>query len=163
MHPSDRDDWENLCRLLLESALRQKRTFVHRDFHSCNLLHTPSGPGIIDFQDAVRGPVSYDFVSLVWDRYISWPRRRIESWMRELRPALAPSLSDSQWIRDCDWMGLQRNLKIVGIFARLSYRDGKKDYLELIPRFYGYLLDVAPRYPELEALSRLLEQTECAP
>ncbi|MDT8321623.1 MAG: phosphotransferase [Xanthomonadales bacterium] len=163
LNSAERAQWQSACALLLESAAQQPRAFVHRDFHSCNLLHTPSGPAIIDFQDAVRGPVSYDFVSLVWDRYISWPRQRIEGWMRELRPALAPTVAEAEWIRCCDWMGLQRNLKIVGIFARLAYRDGKQDYLELIPRFYDYLRDVAGRYRELQALSRLLEQSECAP
>lgn len=160
---AERAQWQSVCALLLESAGQQPRAFVHRDFHSCNLLQTLAGPGIIDFQDAVRGPVSYDFVSLIWDRYISWPRPRIEAWMRELRPALAPSVAAAEWIRYCDWMGLQRNLKIVGIFARLAQRDAKPAYLELVPRFYRYLLDVTPRYRELQALQRLLEQPECAP
>ena len=160
---AERELWAELCMKLIESARRQPQVFVHKDFHSCNLLQTPRGPGIIDFQDAVRGPVSYDLVSLLWDRYISWPRVRLEGWMREIHPRLAPEIGADEWIRYCDWMGLQRNLKIVGIFARLSYRDSKPGYLEMIPRFYQYLLDVLPRYPEFVSFHRLLEQAECAP
>jgi aminoglycoside/choline kinase family phosphotransferase len=152
-----------LCARLIESASQQPQVFVHKDFHSCNLLQTPRGPGVIDFQDGVRGPVTYDLVSLLWDRYIAWPRERLEDWMLQLRPRLAPSMEAGEWIRCCDWMGLQRNLKIVGIFARLRYRDGKSGYLEMIPRFYDYLLDVLPRYPEFDDFHHLLELPECAP
>ena len=155
--------WADLCGKLVESAMRQPQVFVHKDFHSCNLLQTPRGPGIIDFQDGLKGPVSYDLVSLLWDRYLAWPRDRLEDWMRAVHPRLAPDIGAAEWIRCCDWMGLQRNLKIVGIFARLKYRDGKQGYVEMIPRFYQYLLDVLPRYPEFDAFHRLLEQAECAP
>lgn len=155
--------WVNLCHSLIESARRQPQVFVHKDFHSCNLLQTEDGPGIIDFQDGVRGPVSYDLVSLLWDRYIAWPRERLLGWMTEIRPQLAPNFAPEDWIRYCDWMGLQRNLKIVGIFARLNYRDGKQGYLEMIPRFYQYLLDVLPLYPEFRSIHHLLERAECAP
>lgn len=163
MDASERGTWRRVCQLLTESALQQPQVFVHKDFHSCNLLHTPTGPGIIDFQDAMLGPVSYDFASLVWDRYIAWPRDQIEDWMRETHALLPVECSLPEWIRYCDFMGLQRNLKIVGIFARLKYRDGKDGYLEMIPRFYRYLLDVLPRYPELHDFQLLLEQNECAP
>jgi aminoglycoside/choline kinase family phosphotransferase len=159
----ERNLWAGLCATLVESARQQPQVFVHKDFHSCNLLQTPGGPGIIDFQDGMRGPVCYDLVSLLWDRYIAWPRERLEGWMLQLRPRLAPALETREWIRYCDWMGLQRNLKIVGIFARLWYRDNKAGYLEMIPRFYDYLLDVLPRYPEFEDFHRLLELPECAP
>jgi aminoglycoside/choline kinase family phosphotransferase len=107
--------------------------------------------------------VSYDFVSLLWDRYIAWPRERLAEWMEEIRPRLAPGMEREEWMRCCDWMGLQRNLKIVGIFARLNYRDGKQGYLEMIPRFYQYLLDILPRYPEFRSMRHLLEGPECAP
>ena len=120
-------------------------------------------PGIIDFQDGVSGPLCYDFVSLLWDRYIAWPRERLESWMKDLHCRLEPNCKLETWIRWCDLMGVQRNLKIVGIFARLKYRDGKDGYLEMIPRFYAYLLDVLPRYPEFHEFLPILEQTECAP
>ena len=155
--------WRELCRRLIDSAARQPQVFVHRDFHSCNLLDTPQGPGIIDFQDGMRGPLNYDFASLLWDRYIDWPRPQLERWMEEMRTLLAPDCDPAEWIRSCDWMGLQRNLKVVGIFARLRYRDRKNGYLEMIPRFYGYLLDVTRRYPEFRDARSLLEQTDCAP
>ena len=155
--------WEDVCRLLIDSALEQPQVFVHKDFHSCNLLQTTGAPGIIDFQDGVRGPVSYDFVSLVWDRYIAWHRERLERWMKDIHTILPVDCSIEEWVRYCDWMGLQRNLKIVGIFARLKHRDGKEGYVEMIPRFYQYLLDVLPRYPEFHGFQKMLEQNECAP
>lgn len=155
--------WDKVCDRLIESAQEQPQVFVHRDFHSCNLLQTSDGPGIIDFQDGVRGPVSYDFVSLVWDRYIAWPREALERWMKEVHAILPVQCSPADWVRYCDWMGLQRNLKIVGIFARLKHRDGKQGYVEMIPQFYRYLLDVLPRYPEFKDFQMMLEQNECAP
>ena len=156
-------DWEDVCRLLIDSAREQPQVFVHKDFHSCNLLQTTGAPGIIDFQDGMRGPVSYDFVSLVWDRYIAWDRERLERWMKEIHTILSVDCSIGEWVRYCDLMGLQRNLKIVGIFARLKHRDGKEGYVEMIPRFYQYLLDVLPRYPEFHEFQKMLEQNECAP
>jgi len=155
--------WEHACQLLVDLALEQPLVFVHKDFHSCNLLQTESGPGIIDFQDGVRGPISYDFVSLIWDRYIAWPRPRLEAWMKDIHTILPIDCSIGEWVRYCDWMGLQRNLKIVGIFARLKHRDGKQGYVEMIPRFYQYLLDVLPRYTEFHEFHKMLEQNECAP
>ncbi len=161
---ADRLLWNETCAGLIRSAREQPQVFVHRDFHSCNILLTDSGtPGIIDFQDAVSGPLSYDFISLLWDRYINWPRERLVSWMKDFHSQLKPGCDLETWIRWCDLMGVQRNLKIVGIFARLNYRDGKETYLDMIPRFYGYLLDVLPRYPELHEFHQLLEQAECAP
>ena len=155
--------WEQVCRLLTESALEQPRVFVHKDFHSSNLLQTTGGPGIIDFQDGMQGPVSYDFVSLIWDRHIAWKREKLEQWMLDVHTILPVTCSPGEWIRYCDWMGLQRNLKIVGIFARLCHRDGKNGYVEMIPRFYQYLLDVLPIYPEFQKFHLMLEQNECAP
>ena len=138
--------WEALCTRLIDSALDQPRVFVHRDFHSANLLRAPdAGIGVIDFQDAVRGPLSYDFASLVWDRYIPWTRPQLEAWMEDMRRRVAADVAPDTWTRWCDWMGLQRNIKIVGIFARLHYRDGRAGYLEMIPRFWGYVQDVLPR------------------
>ncbi len=158
------DLWEDLATRLLLSAEAQPQVFVHRDFHSCNLLVQPEDRlAVIDFQDAVRGPLSYDLASLLWDRYIAWPRPQLEGWMEELRLQVAPNRSRDQWVREVDWMGLQRNLKIVGIFARLAYRDGKTTYLDLIPRFWSYLQDVFPRYPEFQHFHALLEELECAP
>lgn len=161
---SQLDAWEHLATLLLSSAEAQRTAFVHRDFHSCNLLLTPGEDiGVIDFQDAVRGPITYDFASLAWDRYVSWPRARLESWMEEFRIRVAPDIPPREWIRQVDWMGLQRNLKIVGIFARLHHRDGKAGYLALIPRFWGYVRDVLARYEEFRAFNELLEDLRCAP
>ncbi len=164
----ERTDWQAACATLLHNAAGQPQVFVHRDFHSCNLLHLPgAAPGVIDFQDGVRGPLSYDFISLAWDRYIAWSRSRLELWMEDYRQLLEQRLDAAidrtTWVRWCDLMGVQRNLKIVGIFARLHYRDHKPGYLDLIPRFYQYLLDVVPRYPELTGLGNLLEQESCAP
>lgn len=161
---AERRIWNGLCATLIESALSQPQVFVHRDFHSCNLLHMPGqAPAIIDFQDAVEGPVSYDFISLAWDRYIHWPRESIEGWMEDMRLRLDTAIDRDDWIRYCDLMGLQRNLKVVGIFARLFHRDGKQGYVEMIPMFYRYLLDVLPRYPGFSAFNQLLEDSSCAP
>ena len=147
-----------MCAALIESARNQPQVFVHKDFHSCNLLLTPGGPGLIDFQDGLRGPVTYDLVSLLWDRYIAWPRHQLEAWMLDMRERLAPDTATKDWIRWCDWMGLQRNLKVVG---RLRYRDGKRGYVEMIPRFYRYLLDVLPRYAEFRDARLMLERYSC--
>lgn len=150
--------WRGLCRLLCDNAAEQPQVFVHRDFHSCNLMYLGAAePGVIDFQDAVCGPLSYDLMSILLDRYISWPRSRLEAWMEDFRLRVAPDVAPERWQRWCDWMGLQRNLKIIGIFARLAHRDGKNGYLELIPRFADYVRDVLARYPELQDYHRLVE------
>ena len=147
---SEQVDWRFLCDQLIASAEAQPQVFVHRDFHSCNLHQLKNGGvGIIDFQDAVLGPLSYDLVSWLWDRYITWPRSALETWIEQARLVLAPDISASQWLRYCDFMALQRNLKIIGIFARLHYRDNKDGYLAMTPRFIDYVLDLLPRYPEL--------------
>jgi aminoglycoside/choline kinase family phosphotransferase len=157
-------DWERLKTLLIESALQQPQSFVHRDFHSSNILDLPGDrPGIIDFQDAVTGPVSYDFISLVWDRYVTWPRALIEQWMEGFRQRLSLDVSSDDWVRWCDWMGLQRNLKIIGIFCRLHYRDGKVGYRRMIPRFHRYAVDVIGRYGPLRPYAWLVEDPTCAP
>lgn len=160
----ERQVWRRLCVALIDNARAQPQVFVHRDFHSCNLMWLANRPpGIIDFQDAVRGPASYDFISLIWDRYIHWPRTQLEAWMREMHANLQPGLSLDDWIRHCDLMGLQRNLKIVGIFARLRHRDGKAGYVEMIPMFWQYVLDVLPRYPQFAEFLSILEDPSCAP
>ena len=160
----DWDVWEDLCTRLIAAAYEQPRVFVHRDFHSCNLLGLAGGGvGVIDFQDGVRGPLTYDLVSLLWDRYIPWPRSRLEGWMEDFRQRVVPDTPAPDWTRWCDWMALQRNLKVVGIFARLKLRDGKDGYLEMIPRFWGYVRGALPRYPEFRAFADLLERLQCAP
>lgn len=156
--------WDGVCVQILASAFEQPQCFVHRDFHSSNLLKAPDGSiGIIDFQDAVHGPVSYDFISLIWDRYITWPREQIELWMEDMRQQLNLDISPTAWRRYCDLMGLQRNIKIVGIFARLFYRDHKQGYIEMIPRFYDYLLSTLKLYPEFSDLLEVLEHEHCVP
>jgi aminoglycoside/choline kinase family phosphotransferase len=156
--------WDEFCNNIIHSALDQPQCFVHRDFHSCNLLLTGrNSVGIIDFQDAVIGPVSYDLVSLIWDRYIRWPRARIVNWIEEFRLILDLDIEPEQWLRYCDLMGLQRNIKIVGIFARLCYRDGKSGYIKLIPQFYNYITSTLALYPEFEEMRGIMEQAECVP
>ena len=158
------DLWESLCTHLIQTAFEQPQVFVHRDFHSSNLLLLPGEQtGIIDFQDAVKGPLSYDLVSLIWDRYISWPRAQLLDWMEAFRLRQQLSLQPAQWQQYCDWMGLQRNLKIVGIFARLHYRDQKPGYLEMIPRFWAYIMDILRRYPQFQPMLDWLEEPACAP
>ena len=153
--------WEGFCTTLVESAWNQPQVFVHRDVHSCNLLRTDhNSPGIIDFQDAVRGPISYDFVSLVWDRYFSWSRNQLE---RMGLSAADPAGSAATWRRWCDLMGLQRNLKIVGRFALLKHAQGKAGYVEMIPRFYRHVLEVLALYPEFGAITDQLGDPACAP
>ena len=157
-------DWTVFCDELVAAAKEQPQVFVHKDFHSCNLLQTnENSPGIIDFQDAVSGPLSYDFVSLIWDRYIPWPRERIEQWMEQFRLMVAPEIESAKWVYYCDLMGLQRNLRIVGRFAQLEHFEGKSGYVEMIPRFYQYALDVLPRYPQFANVTQWIGSDECAP
>jgi aminoglycoside/choline kinase family phosphotransferase len=147
---------------LADNALEQPRVWVHRDYHSRNLMVTEAGnPGVLDFQDAVVGAVTYDLVSLLRDCYIAWPRERVEAWAlahrQRLRAAGVHGLEDAdQFLRWFDLMGVQRHLKATGIFARLNLRDGKPGYLRDIPRTLSYILAVAPRYPELAGLRDLL-------
>lgn len=157
------------CGVLVSNALEQPRVFVHRDFHSRNLLVTPSNnPGILDFQDAVWGPVTYDLVSLLRDCYIAWPRERVEEWALGYRELASQSgvlrdCGEAQFLRWFDLMGMQRHLKASGIFARLHHRDAKPDYLGDIPRTLGYVADVASRYAELQAFGALLTELEALP
>jgi aminoglycoside/choline kinase family phosphotransferase len=153
---------ERSFRLLLESALQQPRAFVHRDYHSRNLLIVERhNPGIVDFQDAVLGPVTYDLVSLLRDCYIAWPRARVLAWAEQHRLRLqAAGLVDcdaATFRRWFDWMGLQRHLKVLGIFCRLWYRDGKPGYLGDLPLVLRYTLEVAGDYPELAPFAAWLQ------
>ena len=151
---------------LCESALTQPQVFVHRDYHSRNLMVTAEhNPGILDFQDAVVGPVTYDLVSLLRDCYIDWPRQRVEQWALDYLHRIADigliaPESDATYLRWFDWMGVQRHLKATGIFARLHLRDNKPGYLADIPRTLNYVRDVSVRYPELKSLHTLLENLE---
>ncbi|MEJ2685668.1 MAG: phosphotransferase [Gammaproteobacteria bacterium] len=152
---------------LADAALSQPQVCVHRDFHSRNLLVTERrNPGILDFQDAVIGPVTYDLVSLLRDAYIAWPREQVESWALGyhdlalqsgvLRDTDSPE-DQARFLRWFDWMGVQRQLKVAGIFARLYHRDAKAGYLADIPRTVGYLREVTGRYDELADLHEFVE------
>lgn len=154
---AEHQQWQNLCDLLIDNAQAQPQVFVHRDFHSCNLMVCEGAPGVIDFQDAVLGPITYDLMSILLDRYITWPRPQLERWMEAFRCQVAPQVDAEDWQRWCDFMGLQRNLKIIGIFARLAHRDGKSGYLSLVPRFADYVRDVLHHYNELKPYQALLE------
>lgn len=156
-----RATWERACALLIDSARAQPQVFVHRDFMPRNLMASDP-PGVIDFQDAVRGPVTYDVVSLFRDAFVSWPEARIEEWIGRYheRAATAGVALPEDFTRAFDWMGLQRHLKVIGIFARLHYRDGKAKYLAETPRFFGYVYDIGSRYPEFAALLELMRRYE---
>lgn len=158
-HNTVEKTFSQLCR----SAREQPQVFVHRDFHSRNLMYDRRhNPGILDFQDAVKGPVTYDLVSLLRDVYVCWSREQVERWARRYHVGLAEhgivrDEDSEQFLRWFDLMGAQRHLKIAGIFARLYHRDGKPSYLRDIPLTLNYVVDVCSRYPELESFSEMLE------
>ena len=149
--------------LLIRSALEQPRVFVHRDYHSRNLLLNPRlNPGIVDYQDAVHGPITYDLVSLLKDCYIKWPRVKVLGWARDYydrcRLIAGAGLSHDQFLRWFDLMGVQRHLKASGIFARLLHRDNKTGFTRDIPRTLSYILDLEEFYPELSPLAGLIRE-----
>lgn len=153
--------WTALGDSLVDSALGQPQVFVHRDYHSRNLMRLDTGnPGVLDFQDAVAGPITYDPVSLLRDCYISWPAEFVEQHLQRFReqhpdPAVCAT-SASQWQHWCDLMGVQRHLKAAGIFCRLCHRDGKSAYLNDIPRTLGHIVAISHRHPCLSWLAALL-------
>jgi N-acetylmuramate 1-kinase len=152
------------CELLIREALAQPVVFVHRDYHARNLMVVSErNPGIVDFQDALRGPVGYDLVSLLKDCYIAWPRARVVGWVSAYRARLLArggeaGASESEFLRWFDLVGVQRHIKVLGIFCRLWYRDGKPGYLPDLPRTLDYVRDTCARYAELGALGRFLEE-----
>lgn len=155
--------YRRLSTLLVESALQQPSVVVHRDFHSRNLMVTGQrNPGVLDFQDAVVGPLTYDLVSLLRDCYIAWPDARVRRWAEDYRLRLQDSgshaVESETFHRWFDLMGLQRHLKAIGIFARLHLRDGKDGYLPDIPRVLRYIDEIAGRYPELTEFRLFLER-----
>ena len=162
LHDAEREMLSQAFGVLVESALEQPAVCVHRDYHSRNLLVSSApSPGIIDFQDAVVGPVTYDLVSLLRDCYIRWPDERVRGWAMQyyrmaLRSGLLVDTSEAQFMRWFDLMGIQRHLKASGIFCRLKLRDGKGGYLGDIPRTLGYIVEVAQQYPELRELARFI-------
>jgi len=153
---------DSIYDVLIDSALEQPQVFVHRDYHSRNLMQVDeNNPGVIDYQDAVIGPVTYDLVSLFKDCYIEWPRNRVEHWLDKYLQLTSIELpvDRNQFIRWFDLMGVQRHLKVLGIFARLNYRDGKSQYLDDLPLTLKYVVDACNRYDELSPLLSLLEST----
>lgn len=153
---------EGIFALLARSALAQPAVYVHRDYMPRNLMVCEPNPGVLDFQDAVIGPITYDMVSLMRDAFISWPEERVIDWTvrywEKARAAGLPVDADfGEFWRAFEWMGLQRHLKVLGIFARINYRDGKPKYLADTPRFLAYARPVARRYRELAPLAGLLD------
>jgi len=148
---------------LIREALAQPAVFVHRDYHARNLmLLDERNPGIIDFQDALRGPIGYDLVSLLKDCYIAWPRARVTHWVERYRAQLlaaggAAGADEAQFLRWFDLIGVQRHVKVLGIFCRLWYRDGKGGYLPDLPRTLDYVRETCTLYPELHAFGHWLE------
>jgi len=162
MSESDERAWQTCCDLLAENALDQPQVFVHRDYHSRNLMvMDDDNPGILDFQDAVEGPLTYDIVSLLKDCYVRWPREQVRQWAlqfyRGLDQSLREQVDEIQFRRYFELMGVQRHVKAAGIFARLSHRDGKSAYLADIPRTLAYIVELGPDYEELQFLIDLIE------
>lgn len=163
--PAEREALAATFDLLVANNLAQPRVFVHRDYHSRNLMHCAPNPGVLDFQDAVIGPVTYDLVSLLRDAYVAWPEEReldwaIRYWERARAAGLPVGADFAGFFRDYEWMGMQRQLKVLGIFARLAHRDGKDRYVADMPRVAGYLRRAASRYREFDPLRRALDALE---
>jgi aminoglycoside/choline kinase family phosphotransferase len=164
-------------RCLIDCARRQPQVFMHRDFHSRNLMivdQDTSGiiapgrlsPGIIDFQGAMLGPITYDLASLLRDCYIAWPIEQVDAWVEQYRRRLvaagAVDVDGAHWRRWFDLAGLQRHIKVLGLFCRLHYRDGKAAYLGDLPLVLDYVLSVAKLYPELTQFAALIEHAVAA-
>jgi N-acetylmuramate 1-kinase len=154
---------DDVFRIIVASNLAQPKVFVHRDYMPRNLMVSTPNPGVLDFQDAVHGPITYDIASLFRDAFVSWPDERVLDWTirywEKARRAGLPVAADfAEFRRDCEWMGLQRHLKVLGIFARIQHRDGKAGYVEDTPRFLAYVRPVAERYREFAPLARLLDR-----
>jgi N-acetylmuramate 1-kinase len=165
--PSEREVLACAFEQLISNNLAQGRVFVHRDYHSRNLmvLDGDANPGVLDFQDALTGPVTYDLVSLLRDAYVCWPEERVIDWAvrywERARAAALPVATDfGDFYRDFEWMGLQRHLKVLGIFARLYHRDGKDRYLADLPLVLDYVIRAASRYGAFTPLARLIDRVE---
>jgi len=158
-----RAELDALFDLLIERVLRQSQVLVHRDFMPRNLMFSEPNPGVLDFQDAVYGPIAYDPICLFKDAFISWPEARVEPWLREYwQRARAANLSVpatfADFYADCDFIGVQRHLKVIGIFARICHRDDKPKYVSDVPRFFEYLRGACARRNELASLAELIER-----
>lgn len=160
---SQQNAWKSIVKLLVENNLAQPQTYVHRDYHCRNLMFTESNnPGVLDFQDAVYGPITYDLVSLWRDAYIEWDEEQqmdwvIRYWEKAKKSGLPVNQDFGEFYRDFEWMGLQRHLKVLGIFARLYHRDGKDGYLKDLPLVLRYTEKVAGRYIAFKPLIRILD------
>jgi hypothetical protein len=162
---ASREALEAVFRRILDANLAEPRVYVHRDYMPRNLMVSEPNPGVLDFQDAVHGPISYDIASLWRDAFVSWEEERvldgtIRYWEAARRRGLPVRAGFADFWRDVEWMGLQRHLKVLGIFARIRYRDGKAGYLEDTPRFVGYVRHACARYRELAPLARLIDRLE---
>jgi len=162
---AQRSQLEQTFALILANNLAQPRVLVHRDYHCRNLMVSKPNPGVLDFQDAVFGPITYDLASLLRDAYIEWDEEAqidwgVGYWERARKAGLPVAADFGEFWRDFEWMGLQRQLKVLGIFARLAHRDGKTGYLADIPRVWRYAHRVCCRYNGLGALARILEAAE---
>ncbi|WP_372874587.1 aminoglycoside phosphotransferase family protein [Pseudomonas sp.] len=152
--------WQRICTRLIDSALAQPQVLVHRDYMPRNLMLSTPNPGVLDFQDAVYGPVTYDVTCLFKDAFLSWPEARVRDWLagywQQAGAAGIPVQAElDEFLRASDLMGVQRHLKVIGIFARICHRDGKPRYLDDVPRFFAYIDAVLARRPELAELAQL--------
>ncbi|MGA0612174.1 aminoglycoside phosphotransferase family protein [Caldimonas sp. KR1-144] len=159
---AERAQWQALSRRLIDSALAQPTVLVHRDWMPRNLMIAAPNPGVLDFQDAVRGPITYDVASLLRDAFWSWDEAReidwaVRYWQQARSDGLPVDADFGEFWRQLEWMGLQRHLKVLGIFCRLKHRDGKPRYATDVPRFFAYAIKVATRYAPLAPLVRLIE------
>ncbi|WP_262136451.1 aminoglycoside phosphotransferase family protein [Pseudomonas sp. Marseille-Q5117] len=157
---AQQQQWQQISELLIDSALAQPKVLVHRDYMPRNLMLSEPNPGVLDFQDAVYGPVTYDVTCLFKDAFLSWPEERVRGWLESYwQQASAldiPVQADFEdFLRASDLMGVQRHLKVIGIFARICHRDGKPRYLADVPRFFSYIEAVIARRPELAELQAL--------
>ncbi|MNB69127.1 Phosphotransferase enzyme family protein [compost metagenome] len=157
---TQQQQWQQVSDLLIDSALAQPKVLVHRDYMPRNLMLSEPNPGVLDFQDAVYGPVTYDVTCLFKDAFLSWPEERVHGWLENywqqasvLNIPVQPDFED--FLRASDLMGVQRHLKVIGIFARICHRDGKPRYLADVPRFFSYIEAVIARRPELAELQAL--------
>lgn len=168
LDPAQQAIWQSVKQVLVDNALAQPQVFVHRDYHSRNLMKTEQkNPGILDFQDAVKGPITYDLVSLLRDCYIAWPAPRVEQlaldYFELARVNELVDVKPAQFLRWFNLMGIQRHLKAIGIFSRLKLRDGKTAYLEDIPRTLGYLRQVSAGETSMDGLFSIIEQLQLGP
>lgn len=168
LSPAQRVALSGVFDAVLANNLAQPRVFVHRDYHSRNLMVASPNPGVLDFQDAVYGPITYDLVSLLRDAYIAWDEAlqldwSIRYWEHARRAGLPVHGDFADFWRDFEWMGIQRQLKVLGIFARLDVRDGKSGYVNDMPRVLAYVRAASSRYRELDALTTLLDELHATP